>query len=120
MEELTRIMRSYPHQLSGGLRQRAMIGQAFCAGPKLIFADEPTSNLDVTIQANILDLFRKLKDELKLTMLLITHDLGVVKHLADETAILYAGKVVDFGKTQDVLTFGQHPFTRELLENINS
>jgi len=109
-----RVLRSYPHQLSGGMRQRAMIAQAIAANPKLIIADEPTSNLDVTLQAQIIDLFRKLRSDLKMSMLLITHDLGVVRELADEVAVLFDGRVVEFGPARDVLSEPRHAYTSEL------
>ena len=111
-----RIAGNYPHQLSGGMRQRAMIAQAIAAGPKLIIADEPTSNLDVTLQANIMELFRKLKDELKLSILLITHDLGMVAHMADRVAVMTEGNIVERGTTREVLENPQHPYTRTLME----
>lgn len=109
---------NYPHQLSGGMRQRAMVAQAIAAGPKLLIADEPTSNLDVTLQARIMELFRKLKDELKLSILLITHDLGMVSHMADRVAVMTQGKIVEQGMTQDVLRDPRHPYTRTLMETI--
>ncbi len=111
-----RISRGYPHQLSGGMRQRAMIAQAIVADPKLIIADEPTSNLDVTLQARIMELFRKLRKELNLAILLITHDLGMVEHLADEVAVMTNGAIVEKGKTFDVLNNPQHPYTAQLME----
>ena len=113
-----RVAGNYPHQLSGGMRQRAMIAQAIAAGPKLIVADEPTSNLDVTLQAKIMELFRKLKDELKLSILLITHDLGMVAHMADRVAVMTEGKIVERGTTREVLKKPQHPYTRALMEAI--
>lgn len=116
IKDASRVMQSYPHQLSGGLRQRAMIAQAIAAGPKLIIADEPTSNLDVTWQAHIMELFRTLRDELKISMLLITHDLGMVAHLADQVAVLCEGKVVECGETKEVLARPKHPYTMELME----
>ncbi len=109
---------NYPHQLSGGMRQRAMIAQAIAAGPKLIIADEPTSNLDVTLQAKIMELFRKLKDELKLSVLLITHDLGMVAHMADHVAVMTEGNIVERGTTREVLEKPRHPYTRTLMETI--
>lgn len=109
-----RVARFYPHQLSGGMRQRAMIAQAMAACPKLIIADEPTSNLDVTLQAQIIDLFRRLKGDLKISMLLITHDLGVVREFADEVAVLFDGRVVEFGRTQDIFSEPRHAYTCEL------
>jgi ABC-type dipeptide/oligopeptide/nickel transport system ATPase component len=116
LPEPRRVARTYPHQLSGGMRQRAMIAQAIAAGPKLMIADEPTSSLDVTLQARIMDLFRKLKDELKLSVLLITHDLGMVAHIADEVAVMREGRIVEQGKTQDVLRNPRHPYTRQLMD----
>lgn len=111
-----RVAGHYPHQLSGGMRQRAMIAQAIAAGPKLLIADEPTSNLDVTLQAKIMELFRELKDELKLSVLLITHDLGMVTHMADRVAVMTEGKIVERGMTKKVLENPQHPYTRILME----
>ncbi len=111
-----RIAESFPHQLSGGLRQRAMIAQAIAADPKLIIADEPTSNLDVTLQAHIMELFRRLRKELDLSILLITHDLGVVQHLADEVAVLTGGVLVEHGTTQTLLEKPRHDYTRQLIE----
>ena len=111
-----RAAQSYPHQLSGGLRQRAMIAQTLAANPKLIIADEPTSNLDVTRQAQIMDLFRRLKTQFKLSILLITHDLGMVKHLADEIAVIKEGKVVEQGETRQVFNRPSHLYTCQLIE----
>ena len=116
VKDAERITQSYPHQLSSGLRQRAMIALAIAAGPQLIIADEPTSNLDVTWQAHIMELFRTLRDELKISILLITHDLGMVAHLADQVAVLCDGKIVESGETKDVLAHPQHHFTMELME----
>jgi ABC-type dipeptide/oligopeptide/nickel transport system ATPase component len=110
-----RIMNSYPHQLSGGLRQRAMIAMALAGNPKLIIADEPTSNLDVTIQAKIVELFRRIKNDLKVSILLITHDIGMVGVLADETVVMNKGKVVEKGKTEDILKNPQQTYTQNLL-----
>ncbi len=116
IQDARRIAQSYPHQLSGGLRQRAMMAQALAGGPQLLIADEPTSNLDVTSQAHIIELFRQLKEELKLSILLITHDLGMVAHLADSVAVLSNGKVVEQGDIKEVLADPKHSYTRELLE----
>ncbi len=107
---------NYPHQLSGGMRQRAMIAQSVAANPKLIIADEPTSNLDVTLQARIIELFKKLKDELKLSILLITHDLGMVEHMADSVVVLTQGRVVEHGITDEILGNPQHEYTQKLME----
>ena len=101
------------------MRQRAMIAMALAANPKLIIADEPTSNIDVTLQARILDLFLKLREELKLSILLITHDLGVVRHLSDEVAIMYQGEIIEFGSTKDILNQPKHEYTQKLMETIN-
>ena len=109
-----RVAKSYPHQLSGGLRQRAMIAQAIAAEPKLIIADEPTSNLDVTLQAQIMELFRNLKSQLGISILLITHDLGLVEHMADEAIVLHQGEIVERGPAAQLLKNPQHAFTRQL------
>ena len=111
-----RVALQYPHQLSGGMRQRAMIAQAIAADCQLLIADEPTSNLDVTIQARIIELFRKLKLSLKISILLITHDLGVVAQLADEVSILSNGQIVEAGGAQEILKSPKHPFTIRLVE----
>ncbi|MBN1869484.1 MAG: ABC transporter ATP-binding protein [Candidatus Omnitrophica bacterium] len=111
-----RMARDYPHQLSGGMRQRAMIAQAIAGNPKLIIADEPTSNLDVTLQAHIIELFKKLKDELKLSILLITHDLGMVAHMADHVVVMTQGKIVERGTAKDVLSSPKHSYTQELMD----
>ena len=105
----------YPHQLSGGLRQRAMIAMALAPGPRLLIADEPTTALDVTVQKQILDVLVELRSELRLGMLFITHDLGVVAQVADRVAVMYAGRVVEEGFTADVLRRPQHPYTQGLL-----
>lgn len=118
VEDPRRVARSYPHQLSGGLRQRAMIAQSIAASPKIIIADEPTSNLDVTIQAKILELFKKLKSQLNISMLLITHDLGLVNFLADRTFILHEGTIVESGQAKEVFSYPQHHFTQQLARTI--
>jgi oligopeptide/dipeptide ABC transporter ATP-binding protein len=105
----------FPHQLSGGLRQRAMIAMALAAGPKLLIADEPTTALDVTVQKQILDLLDRLRRELKLGLLFITHDLGVVAQVADRVAVMYAGRIVEEGPATDVLRAPRHPYTQGLL-----
>ena len=107
---------NYAHQLSGGMCQRAMIAQAIAANPKLIIADEPTSNLDVTLQAHIIELFKKLRDELKLSILLITHDLGMVAHMADNVAVMTEGRIVERGVTREVLNNPAHKYTQDLME----
>ena len=105
----------FPHQLSGGLRQRAMIAMALAAGPKLLIADEPTTALDVTVQKQILDLLDRLRRELKLGLLFITHDLGVVAQVADRVAVMYAGRIVEEGPAAEVLRAPRHPYTQGLL-----
>ncbi|MET0428283.1 MAG: ABC transporter ATP-binding protein [Microvirga sp.] len=111
-------MRQYPHQLSGGLRQRVMIAMALMCGPQLIIADEPTTALDVTIQAQILRLLRDLQVEFNLSLLLITHDLGIVARIADRVAVMYAGEFVETGPTREVFRRPVHPYTRGLLDAI--
>ncbi len=105
----------FPHQLSGGQRQRVMIAMALANNPDLLIADEPTTALDVTIQAQILELLRDLKSELGLAMLLITHDLGIVRHMADRVYVMQAGEVVEEGRTEDVFAAPKHPYTRHLM-----
>jgi oligopeptide/dipeptide ABC transporter ATP-binding protein len=105
----------FPHQLSGGLRQRVMIAMALAGGPRLLIADEPTTALDVTVQKQILDLLDRLRRELKLGLLFITHDLGVVAQIADRIAVMYAGRIVEEGRVADVLRAPRHPYTQGLL-----
>jgi oligopeptide/dipeptide ABC transporter ATP-binding protein len=111
-------MRDYPHELSGGMRQRAMIAMALSCEPKLLIADEPTTALDVTIQAQILELLADLCDRLDMAVLLITHDFGVVAEMGDDVAIMYAGRIVEQGSVDDVLDSPQHPYTEALLRSI--
>jgi oligopeptide/dipeptide ABC transporter ATP-binding protein len=108
----------YPHQLSGGMRQRVMIAMALCCDPRLLIADEPTTALDVTIQAQILELMRSLRDRLGMAILLITHDLGVVAEMADDVAVMYAGRVVESGPVGAIFASPQHPYTEALLHSI--
>ncbi len=108
----------YPHQLSGGMRQRVLIAMAIACRPALVIADEPTTALDVTIQAQILELLRDMKTAFNLSLLLITHDLGVIAETADHVAVMYAGRIVEYGPVRDVFRQPQHPYTRGLLASI--
>lgn len=108
----------YPHQLSGGMRQRVMIAMALCCEPELLIADEPTTALDVTIQAQILELMIKLKNELGMAILFITHDMGVVAEIAQRVIIMYGGKIVEEGKVEDIFNNPLHPYTIGLLSCI--
>ena len=113
-------VKDYPHQLSGGMRQRVMIAIALACGPSLVIADEPTTALDVTIQAQILDLLREMQSVFDLSLLLITHDLGIVAETADRVAVMYAGRVVETGPVRSILRSPQHPYTRGLLASMPS
>jgi len=108
----------YPHQMSGGMRQRVMIGMALSCNPKLLIADEPTTALDVTIQAQILELMKDLREQFGMAILLITHDLGVVAEMVDEVAVMYGGKIVERGPVQEIFASPQHPYTEALLRSI--
>ena len=111
-------LNDYPHQLSGGMRQRVMIAMAMVCGPKLLIADEPTTALDVTIQAQILSLMNRLKDELEMSLLLITHDLGVVAQMAARVVVMYAGQIVEEAGVADIFDRPFHPYTQGLLKSI--
>ncbi|MFT6556349.1 ABC transporter ATP-binding protein [Sneathiella sp.] len=108
----------YPHELSGGMRQRVLIAMALSGNPKLLIADEPTTALDVTIQAQILDLIAELVAQMGLSVIIITHDLGVVAKICDKVAVMYAGEVVEYGTIKDVFGKPQHPYTDGLLKSI--
>ena len=108
----------YPHQMSGGMRQRVMIAMALSCNPKLLIADEPTTALDVTVQAQILELMKDLRERLGMSILLITHDLGVVAEMVDEVAVMYAGRIVERGPVAEVFADPQHPYTEALLRSI--
>ena len=111
-------MKEYPHQLSGGMRQRVMIAMGLCCQPELLIADEPTTALDVTIQAQILDLMRRLKEELHMTILFITHDLGVVAEMAERVIVMYGGRVVEEAPVKEIFKHPRHPYTQGLLNCI--
>jgi peptide/nickel transport system ATP-binding protein len=111
------VYRMYPHELSGGMRQRVMIAMALACDPKLIIADEPTTALDVTIQAQILDLLRDLKDKINSSIMLITHDLGVVAEMADYVVVMYAGRVVEKGTAKEIFKDPRHPYTIGLMNS---
>lgn len=108
-------VRDYPHQMSGGMRQRVMIAMALACNPKLLIADEPTTALDVTIQAQILDLLRQLKDKINSSIMLITHDLGVIAEMADYVVVMYAGRIVEKGTAEEIFAHPCHPYTIGLM-----
>ena len=108
----------YPHRFSGGMRQRVMIAMALVANPKVLIADEPTTALDVTIQAQVLDLFERIKSEFKTSILLITHNLGIVAGIADHVAVMYAGRVVEYAPTEELFANPSHPYTLALLKAV--
>lgn len=108
----------FPHELSGGMKQRIIIAMAFSLNPKLIIADEPTTALDVSIQAQVLSIFKKLKDEFKTSVLFITHDLSVVRAICDEVYVLYNGKILEHGMMEDILNNPMHPYTKGLIDSI--
>ncbi|MDE2807743.1 MAG: ABC transporter ATP-binding protein, partial [Gemmatimonadota bacterium] len=108
----------YPHQLSGGMRQRVMIAMALSCNPDVLIADEPTTALDVTIQAQILALLESLQESLQMAIVMITHDLGVIAETADQVAVMYAGQIVEYAETQALFTRPRHPYTRGLLRSI--
>ncbi|WP_220454094.1 ABC transporter ATP-binding protein [Nocardioides immobilis] len=114
--EPSRRASAFSYQLSGGMAQRVMIAAALSADPELVIADEPTTALDVTVQAQILDLLRRKRDELGLSILLITHDLGIVSTMADRVAVMYAGRIVEDGTTADIFSSPQHPYTEALIK----
>lgn len=116
--EPTKRVDEYPHQLSGGMRQRVMIAMALSCNPELLIADEPTTALDVTIQAQVLELVRKLQREFNASMILITHDLGVVAETCDDVAVMYAGKIVEYGSVEDIFYRPKHQYTKGLLNSI--
>ncbi|MFN8404493.1 MAG: ABC transporter ATP-binding protein [Anaerolineales bacterium] len=118
LPDVTRMLAAYPHQLSGGQQQRVMIAMALLCNPRLLIADEPTTALDVTIQAQILKLLKDLQTQFDFSVILITHNLGVVAQTCDRLAVLYAGRVAEIGSTEDVFNNPQHPYTRGLMNAI--
>jgi oligopeptide/dipeptide ABC transporter ATP-binding protein len=111
-------MRSYPHELSGGMRQRVAIARALAGEPELLIADEPTTNLDVTIQAQVLDLLKSLEKELDMSLVLITHDMGLIAEMTNRVVVLYAGKVAESASTNEVFSSPKHPYTSALLRSV--
>ena len=111
-------MWDYPHQLSGGMQQRAMIAMALSCQPDILVADEPTTALDVTIQAQIMDLLRELKQQLRMSMILITHNFGIIGGIADRVAVMFRGNIVEYGAVEEVLRRPSHPYTRALIDCI--
>lgn len=118
LADAERVYRQYPHELSGGMRQRVMIAAAMICEPKLLIADEPTTALDVTIQAQILRILKKLAEESDTSVILITHDMGVVAEMADHVMVMYAGKSVEYGTAEDIFDHPMHPYTVGLLKSI--
>lgn len=111
-------MKQYPHQLSGGMRQRVMIALALSCEPSVLIADEPTTALDVTIQAEILDVLKELRDKCNTSIILITHDLGIVANIAERVVVMYAGNIAETGKTRDIFKQAKHPYTKALIKAI--
>jgi peptide/nickel transport system ATP-binding protein len=118
LPDVERILSSYSHQLSGGMQQRVMIAMALSCSPRLLIADEPTTSLDVTIQAQILKLLRELQKKFNVSVILITHNLGVIAQTCDRLAVLYGGRVAESGSTRELFTHPQHPYTRGLMNAI--
>jgi oligopeptide/dipeptide ABC transporter ATP-binding protein len=118
MPDPERIAGEYPHELSGGMAQRAMIAMALSCDPELLIADEPTSSLDVTIEAQILELIKDLISKFKASGLLITHDLGIVAETCDKAAVMYAGNVIEYGDVRDIFKRHKHPYTEGLLNSV--
>ena len=111
-------LKAYPHELSGGMAQRVMIAMALACSPELLIADEPTTALDVTIQAQILDLMRSMRERLETSIILITHNMGVIAEMADNVAVMYAGKIIEYSDVNTIFTDPQHPYTQRLLSSI--
>ena len=120
MPDAEAMMKKYPHTLSGGMRQRVMIAMALSCNPKLLIADEPTTALDVTIQAQIMDQLKKLQKEMGMSMILITHDIGLVASMADRVLIMYAGQIIEQATVKELFYHPKHPYTKALLSTIPS
>ncbi len=120
MPDASKMMKHYPHTLSGGMRQRVMIAMALSCNPKLLIADEPTTALDVTIQAQIMTLLRELQQEIGMSMILITHDIGLVAQMADRVLVMYAGQIIEEASVKELFARPKHPYTRALLETVPS
>ncbi|HRS22241.1 MAG TPA: ABC transporter ATP-binding protein, partial [Clostridia bacterium] len=108
----------YPHEFSGGMRQRVMIALAMVCNPQLLIADEPTTALDVTVQAQILELMKKLQEQMEMSIILITHDLGIVADMSDRVVVMYAGQILEVGLTHEIFASPKHPYTRKLLASV--
>ena len=118
MPDAKTAMKKYPHTLSGGMRQRVMIAMALSCNPKLLIADEPTTALDVTIQAQIMELLRELQQEYGMSVILITHDIGLVAHMADRVIVMYAGQMIEEAPVKEIFRSPKHPYTRALLDTV--
>jgi len=118
LSDTKKIINDYPHQLSGGMCQRVMIAQALLTGPRLLIADEPTSNLDVTFQAEILELLKKIREKSALSILLISHDLALVSNIADRIAVIQSGTIVETGSVKEIFNAPKHPYTKQLLDAV--
>ena len=118
MPDARAAMKKYPHMLSGGMRQRVMIAMALCCNPKLLIADEPTTALDVTIQAQIMELMKEMKEKTGVSIMLITHDMGVVAEMADKIMVMYAGMVIEYATAREIFKDPKHPYTKGLLASI--
>ncbi|WP_034300133.1 ABC transporter ATP-binding protein [Bacillus cihuensis] len=118
ISDVDRVMNAYPHALSGGMRQRVVIAMAISCQPKILIADEPTTALDATIQKQILTLLKKINQELNISIIIITHDFGVVANLSDKVAVMYAGKIIEYGETRSIFSAPRHPYTQGLIKAV--